>query len=96
MIDKILLAYLIIINLIAFFVYGLDKKRAKEHAWRISEKALFLVAILGGAFGALVGMYTFHHKTKHWYFRLGIPLLAAAWGVLIWLALQDHWFGIGG
>ena len=96
MIGRILLAYLIIMNLAAVFLYGLDKKRARGHDWRISEKTLFLTAVLGGAFGALVAMYTFRHKTRHWYFRLGIPLLAAGWAVLIWLALRDHWFGIGG
>ena len=95
MVGKIILVYLIIVNLAALFLYGLDKKRAKEHAWRISEKALFLIAVIGGAFGALAGMYVFRHKTKHWYFRLGLPLLAAGWGVLIGVAVSHHWFGIG-
>lgn len=67
--------YLLVVNLAAFLVMGLDKRRARRGAWRISEKALFLPAVLGGALGGLAGMRVFHHKTKHWYFRWGFPLL---------------------
>ena len=81
-----LIIWLVIINLIAFALYGIDKKRAKKGQWRISEKALFLAAILGGSLGALLGMQLFRHKTKHWYFRFGIPLiLLLQAGLLIWL-----------
>ncbi|MCM1046009.1 MAG: DUF1294 domain-containing protein [Candidatus Gastranaerophilales bacterium] len=54
---------------------GIDKKRAVRGAWRISERSLFLVAWLGGSLGCLLGMKFFHHKTKHWYFQLGMPAI---------------------
>ena len=71
----IIIICIVIFNLIAFVLFGIDKKRAVERRWRISEKALFLVAIPGSALGALLGMYVFHHKTKHWYFRYCMPAL---------------------
>lgn len=67
--------YLLIINAVGFLLMGLDKRRAKRGAWRISEKTLFLPPLLGGTVGAIVGMRVFHHKTKHWYFRYGLPAL---------------------
>lgn len=82
----VLLAYLLIVNLTAFCMYGIDKRKAKKNRWRISEKALFTVALLGGSIGALLGMRVFHHKTKHWYFRWGIPLiLLAQIALTVWL-----------
>lgn len=65
--------YLAVMNTLGFALMGLDKKRAGEHQWRISERTLFLVAALGGSVGSWLGMYIFHHKTKHWYFVIGIP-----------------------
>lgn len=70
--------YLLLVNLAAFAVMGADKRRARRGAWRISEKALFLPAVLGGALGGVLGMRVFRHKTRHWYFRWGFPLLLAA------------------
>ena len=67
--------YLIVINVLALALMGLDKRRARRGAWRISEKALFLSAILGGSIGAILGMQIFRHKTKHWYFAIGMPLI---------------------
>lgn len=68
---------------------ALDKWKAKHHAWRIRERTLFLVALLGGGFGVWAGMYLFRHKTKHWYFVWGIPLLTClVYGLLGWLLLQ--------
>lgn len=75
---QLLLGWLLLVNLIAFALMGLDKGRAKRGRWRISEKALFLPAVLGGSLGAIAGMRLFHHKTKHWYFRYGLPALLAA------------------
>ena len=69
------LIYLILVNLVAFLLFGLDERKAQMHQWRISEKALFIPAILGGSIGAILGMHLFHHKTKHWYFRFGLPLI---------------------
>lgn len=67
--------YLLIVNVAAFAVYGADKLRAKQGRWRVPEKTLFLLAIIGGSVGALLGMWCFHHKTRHWYFRYGIPVI---------------------
>ena len=74
---QLLLGWLLLVNLIAFALMGLDKGRAQRGRWRISEKALFLPAVLGGSLGAIAGMRLFHHKTKHWYFRYGLPALLA-------------------
>ena len=74
---NILFIIIIIMSVLSFSVMGIDKRRAKMKKWRISEKTLFLFALLGGAIGGTVGMLTFHHKTKHWYFRFGFPVLAA-------------------
>lgn len=67
--------YLAAVNLAAFALMGLDKRRARRGTWRFSEKALFLPALLGGALGGTLGMKAFRHKTRHWYFRFGFPLL---------------------
>lgn len=81
--------YLAAINLITFFVYGADKRRAKiQGARRVPEKTLFALALLFGSAGALLGMRVFHHKTRHWYFRFGIPvilLVQSAAAVLLYL-----------
>ena len=61
-----------------FTVYGVDKAKARRGAWRVSEKTLFLLPLLGGSVGALLGMLVFRHKTKHWYFAWGIPLILLA------------------
>ena len=67
--------YLILVNLFTFAVYGIDKNRAKHHAWRIPENTLIFLALIGGSVGALAGMYTFHHKTRKTKFKIGIPLI---------------------
>ena len=68
-------AYLIFLNLVGFLIMGEDTRRAKMHRWRISERMLFLVSILGGSIGTWAGMYVFRHKTRHWYFVIGMPLI---------------------
>lgn len=68
-----ILIYLIIINAAAFCLMGADKHKARRGLYRIPEKTLFLAALLGGSAGAWIGMYTFRHKTRHWYFVVGIP-----------------------
>ena len=70
-------AYLVFLNLAGFLIMGDDKRRARMHRWRISERMLFLVSILGGSIGTWAGMYVFHHKTRHWYFVIGMPLILA-------------------
>ncbi len=72
---RILFVYLALINITAFCLMGIDKRRARKHMWRIPEKTLFLAAILGGSAGAVAGMHIFRHKTKHWYFRYGLPAI---------------------
>ncbi len=70
-------AYLAVMNFIGFAAMGLDKYKAKAHAWRIPEKTLFLLSILGGSAGTWAGMYVFRHKTRHWYFVAGMPGILA-------------------
>ena len=73
--DILIPAYLIVLNLLAFLLMGLDKAKARRHKWRIPEKTLFLSAILGGSIGAIAGMQLFRHKTKHASFRIGMPCI---------------------
>ena len=77
------LYYLLFLNILGFSIMGIDKKKAKRHQWRISEKTLFIVSLLGGSIGTLVGMYFFHHKTKHWYFVFGMPLILIVQSILL-------------
>ncbi|MBQ4581981.1 MAG: DUF1294 domain-containing protein [Oscillospiraceae bacterium] len=84
-----LLGYLAAVNLLAFTVYGVDKRRAKKDKRRVPEKTLFLLAIIGGSVGAWAGMYTFRHKTRHWYFVWGIPaILLVQVALAVWLTMQ--------
>ena len=78
--------FLIIINIIAFFLMYTDKKRAKNKKWRIRESTLFITAIAGGSIGSILGMYTFRHKTKHTSFVVGMPLILVA-QILVALAI---------
>lgn len=71
----LLAGYVILINLIGFFLMGIDKRKAIKHAFRIPESTLFIVALIGGSLGSLLGMYIFHHKTRHWYFVYGMPAI---------------------
>ena len=85
----VLLVWLAVINLVTFAIYGIDKAKAKRGAWRVTEKTLFLLPLLGGSLGALLGMRVFHHKTKHWYFVWGIPLiLLAQIALAVWLYVK--------
>ena len=77
MIANALLYYLIVINVVTFLVYGIDKWKAKHRQWRIPEATLFALAIFGGSLGSVIGMYSFRHKTKHWYFVYGLPAILA-------------------
>lgn len=80
---ELLLLYLAAVNVLAFVLYGVDKFKARQGRWRISEATLLLTAVLGGALGAWVGMQLWHHKTLHPRFRYGLPLLVLAWLVLL-------------
>ena len=72
---KVEFLYVIIMNIIGVMMMGIDKSRAKRHAWRIPERTLFLISLLGGSVGSLAGMYLFRHKTKHMKFVIGMPLI---------------------
>ncbi len=69
------LFYFIIMNLCGFLLMGVDKRRAKKHCYRISEKTLLSIALLGGSAGSIMGMYCFHHKTRHPRFKIGMPVI---------------------
>ena len=88
--EKWMILYLAVINLIGFWLMGDDKRRARKHQWRIPEKTLFLAALLGGSLGAILGMYTFRHKTRHWYFVVGLPGILAVQVLLLMAAA--HYF----
>ena len=86
---QLLIIYLILINVIAFFIYGLDKYRAKKKMWRIPENSLLFSAVLGGGLGAWIAMAVFHHKTKVTKFRITVPLAFFAWAAfLVWLVIH--------
>lgn len=67
--------YLLIVNIVGFAMMGIDKQKAIRGAWRIPEASLFTAAILGGSIGCILGMQLFRHKTKHWYFKYGMPAI---------------------
>ena len=91
----VLVIWLVLINVVTFLVFGLDKWKAKrkvkkESVRRVPEKTLFLLAVIGGSVGAWAGMYTFRHKTRHWYFVWGIPaILLAQVALAVWLTVQN-------
>ena len=72
---KIILGYLLAINIATFFLYGIDKYKAKKGRWRISEATLLMMAVIGGCIGAWAGMRLCHHKTMHKKFKYGIPVI---------------------
>ena len=81
---QILVVYIILINIVTFWVCGHDKRQARNKGWRVPEKTLFLLAAAGGSIGAIAGMQIFRHKTRHWKFRLGMPLILGAQCVAGW------------
>lgn len=87
MIQNVLVAYLTLINIVAFSMYGVDKQKAIRKQWRIPEAQLLAVAAIGGSVGALLGMQFFHHKTRKWKFRIGVPLILAV-QLLLWRMIQ--------
>jgi uncharacterized membrane protein YsdA (DUF1294 family) len=78
----IALIYLAVINVVTFFMYGIDKWKAKKSKWRIREAALLGLAVLGGSIGAWLGMQVWHHKTQHKKFKYGVPAI-----IIVQLAL---------
>jgi uncharacterized membrane protein YsdA (DUF1294 family) len=85
--EEILIIYFVISNVITFFMYGVDKWKAKKSKWRIREAALLGLAVLGGSIGAWLGMKVWHHKTQHKKFRYGIPVI-----IIVQLAIIGYIF----
>ena len=86
---KYILLYLLLINAVAFFLMLADKRKARKNLWRIPEATLMMSAALGGSIGALAGMYTFRHKTKHLKFTLGVPaILIVQIALAVWLLMK--------
>ena len=80
-----MLAWAGVVNLAAFLAMGADKGRAQSGRWRVRERTLFLLALIGGSVGAIAGMWLFHHKTRHWYFVVGLPAILALQIGAAWL-----------
>ena len=87
-----LIAVLTALNLIGFIIVGVDKRKAIKRKWRVQEKTFFILALLGGSIGVYIGLLAFRHKTRHWYFMLGIPaiIIAQAIGVYF-LSMHVDW-----
>ena len=79
--------YLVAINVVTFFVYGIDKWKARKSKWRIRETALLGLAVMGGSIGAWLGMKVWHHKTLHMKFKYGVPVI-----MIIQLAVIAYFF----
>jgi len=87
MIQEAVIYYLVIINIITFLVYGIDKWKARKSLWRIREASLLMLAVLGGSIGAWLGMKVWHHKTQHKKFRYGIPAI-----IIVQIAVIGYFF----
>jgi len=85
---KTYIIYFILINVVTFFLFGVDKWKAKKGRWRISEATLLIFAVIGGSIGAWLGMKTWHHKTMHKKFKYGIPLILLVQIALLYLFLR--------
>ena len=84
----LIIVYLVSVNFIGFVLMGIDKRRAIKNAFRVPEATLFSIAFVGGSIGAILGMLIFRHKTRHWYFKIGLPVILlfqiAIIALLIW------------
>lgn len=80
--------YVVCVNIAGFTLMGFDKWKAKKHAWRVPEATLFIIALIGGSIGSILGMQIFRHKTRHWYFVYGMPAILILQIVLIVLVLR--------
>ena len=75
---KLVLIIMAVMSVIGFFAMGIDKIKAKRDMWRTPERILLGIALFGGGAGVWLGMEVFHHKTKHWYFKFGVPIIFIA------------------
>ena len=87
-----ILIYLAAINIVAFFLYGIDKWKAKRNKWRVTEARLLWIAVAGGSIGALLGMKVWHHKTQHAKFRFGLPAILILQIAAVLAALYYYYF----
>lgn len=88
-ISKYFLIYLVVINIISFFTMYIDKKKARYGKWRIPEQTLFVITLIGGSIGSIIGMYTFRHKTKKLRFSIGFPVILILQIILIFSIWND-------
>ncbi len=87
-----LISILAALNLIGFIVVGIDKRKAIKRKWRVQEKTFFILSLLGGSIGVYIGLLAFRHKTRHWYFMLGIPAIIIAQVVGVYfLSMNVDW-----
>ncbi len=86
---NIVAVYLAAVNIIGIVMMGIDKSRARRQDWRIPEATLFLIALIGGSIGTTLGMYVFHHKTRHRSFVIGMPAILAAQIMIIILLINS-------
>ena len=84
---NIILIYLVVINVVTFFLYGIDKYKARHDKWRVKEATLIWLSVFGGSVGAWLGMKVWHHKTLHNKFKYGIPLILFAQIIVVILIL---------
>ena len=89
--EQLIFIYLVAINVVTFFMYGIDKWKAKRSKWRIREATLLGMAVIGGSIGAWLGMRVWHHKTMHKKFQLGIPLIIVVQiALVIWIISKSY------
>lgn len=89
-----MLFYILFISILGLLIMKIDKCKATSHRYRISEKTIFLIAVLGGSLGVWMGMYLFHHKTRHWYFVFGIPCIFVIQIILVYVLFRTYSFAI--
>ena len=90
-VEQLIVIYLVAINFVTFFMYGIDKWKAQHSKWRIPEATLIGLAVIGGSIGAWLGMRAWHHKTMHKKFQFGIPMIILAQIVLItWIISKNY------
>jgi uncharacterized membrane protein YsdA (DUF1294 family) len=88
--EKYFCGYLLLINIYTFYLTYLDKYRAKHRKWRVPEKNFFILSILGGSIGTLISMKLFRHKTRHWYFKYGIPLIIVIQIIILYCIIYGN------
>lgn len=91
-IPLIIACYLMIINILAFVLYGIDKRKAKKKRFRIPERTLLWMARIGGGIGSWIGIMLFHHKTKHTKFKIVVPLWTVIWLIVLIVLLDYNWY----